>query len=299
MKRVIAMLVGGVVLGCGPGRDERAEAETQSAVDVVCTADGGLVAIPEAPEASNVAASGRTPGTLWTSNDEGTPVLLAVDEKGRVTGKVTLAGAERGDWEALAVAKCSAGSCLYVADIGDNDAKREAVTVYRVAEPLPADSVTADPQVFHATYPDGPHDAEAIWVTERREVFVVTKGEQGAIAVYQYPPESAQNGKTVELKRVAQLDDDPSRREMITDASISPDGKWVVLRSNKHLFFYRPDALRSGKPGTPRVYDLSDLKEPQGEGVAFGNDGVLYLTGEGGGKGRPGTLARLRCTLEG
>ena len=39
------------------------------------------------------------------------------------------------------------------------------------------------------------------------------------------------------------------------------------------------------------------LREPQGEGVAFADETTLYLVGEGGGKGRPGTLARMTCTF--
>jgi hypothetical protein len=42
--------------------------------------------------------------------------------------------------------------------------------------------------------------------------------------------------------------------------------------------------------------ELKALAGPQGEGVAFGPDNVLYLAGEGGGKSQPGTFARLTCT---
>jgi hypothetical protein len=31
--------------------------------------------------------------------------------------------------------------------------------------------------------------------------------------------------------------------------------------------------------------------------VTFASDTVLYLVGEGGGKSRPGTFARLSCTF--
>jgi hypothetical protein len=41
--------------------------------------------------------------------------------------------------------------------------------------------------------------------------------------------------------------------------------------------------------------DLKPLKEPQGEGVAFGPSNIVYVAGEGGGKSQPGTLAALSC----
>jgi hypothetical protein len=37
--------------------------------------------------------------------------------------------------------------------------------------------------------------------------------------------------------------------------------------------------------------------EPQGEGIAFGDERTIYLVGEGGGKSQPGTFARLACTF--
>ncbi len=43
--------------------------------------------------------------------------------------------------------------------------------------------------------------------------------------------------------------------------------------------------------------DLTPLDEPQGEGVAITNDGDVYLAGEGGGHGLPGTFAHLKCSL--
>jgi hypothetical protein len=43
--------------------------------------------------------------------------------------------------------------------------------------------------------------------------------------------------------------------------------------------------------------DLKGLDEEQGEGIAFAPDGSLVVTSEGGGKKKPATFARLRCSL--
>jgi hypothetical protein len=61
------------------------------------------------------------------------------------------------------------------------------------------------------------------------------------------------------------------------------------------VLFYPAAGLLAGKTPQPRSFDLRPLKERQGEGVAFGSDGVVYLVGEG--TGRSGTLAAIRCTL--
>ena len=65
---------------------------------------------------------------------------------------------------------CSGGSCLYIGDIGDNDAKRKRVTIYRVPEPEPtAQQPRPLDAVYHLTYPDGAHDAESLLDHFRRE----------------------------------------------------------------------------------------------------------------------------------
>ena len=81
----------------------------------------------------------------------------------------------------------------------------------------------------------------------------------------------------------------------VTDADTSADGNWVALRTNQELLFYRTHDLVSGASAQPRRFNLRGLGEPQGEGVASGADGIVYLIGEGG---KGGTFASLRCTLK-
>ena len=113
-------------------------------------------------------------------------MLFALDSKGTVTGRVRLTGAKVEDWEAIALGPCPAGSCIYVGDIGDNEAERDRITVYRVPEPEDA-IASATAEAIDASYPEGPHDAEALLVTPDGRLYVVTKGETGAVGLYRYP----------------------------------------------------------------------------------------------------------------
>jgi hypothetical protein len=254
------------------------------------------VELPDLPEASGVAVSRRTPGVLWAHNDGGEPVLFALDAQGTVTGRVRVAGAGVTEWEAMAVGPCSSGSCLFVADIGDNDAARRHITIYRVPEPTPAEPATRRAEAFHATYPDGAHDAEALFVTAEGDLFVVTKGETGHIALYRFP-QPLRAGSSVRLQQVAVLGAKTKKPNRITDASTSPDGRWIVLRTREAVTFYRTSDLTAGRRGEPLTFDVRELGERQGEGVALAAGGTVYLVSEGGGKKRPGTLARIDCTL--
>lgn len=253
----------------------------------LCTVATRLTPMRDLPEASGVALSRRTPTLLWSHNDSGQPLIVALDASGVVKGRVQVAGARVDDWEDISAGPCAQGSCLYIADIGDNNRARRQIVVYRVPEPRADDAMTQPAEPFEGVYPDGPHDAEALFVTGADDLFIVTKAADTATALYRFP-KPLRAGAPQRLELVARL---PIAR--VTGAGASPDGAWVALRTNEDVSFYPAGDLLAGKAGQPRRISLRSLREPQGEGVTIGTGGIVYLVGEG----RPGTLAGLRCTL--
>ena len=213
-----------------------------------------------------------------------------------MTGRVRVSGLRVDDWEAVAVGACPGGSCIYIADIGDNRAARKRITIHRVSEPSAEDSVAVK-DTFHATYPDGAHDAETLLVTPDGRLFIVTKGETGAVGLYRFPRE-LRPGATHQLERVGapRAAGKASLAERITDGAVSPDGTWVVLRTRQSFTFHRAADLFAGNWTDASRVDLKAIGETQGEGIAIAADGTVYLTGEGGGKSQPGTFARLACS---
>ena len=271
------------------------------------------------PEASGVAISGSRTGVLWSHND-GQPALYALGTDGSVKGRIIVAGARSGDFEAVAVGGCPHGNCVYLGDIGDNNGKRKDVTIYRFAEPGAGARETAGTESVRATYPDGPKDAEGMFVLGNGTVYIVSKGEKGPVALYRLP--EFKQGSSVQLTRVATLQASDAGNgkgkkgkgkgktdgeaaggrsvastRKVTDASVSPDGRWIALRTLNSVTFYRASELTSGEVREAFSYDLRSLGEAQGEGIALGPDGVVWLISEGGGKSKPGTLARLQCQL--
>jgi hypothetical protein len=278
------------------GRNGAAAAGGVAAGDSVCRVEEASVALPRRlSEASGIAAGLRTPGVLWSHNDSGEPLLYAFGNDGGALGEVRVAGATLEDWEDVASGPCAGGSCLYLADIGDNQASRANVTVYRLPEPAPTDRESRPAEAFHATYPDGPQDAEAFFVLPDGAIYIVTKGETGPIALYRFP-QPLRAGTSVALERVVELAGAERRRDRITGAAASRDGRWIALRTLHAVDFYHTAELLRGTPGTPIRVDLSALGEAQGEGVGWGPAGTLYLSSESGKKKTPGTLARLSCT---
>lgn len=285
--------------GSAPGDVTVEGAESRPGEGEVCTVSGAPRPLDGAiHESSGVAASRAHAGTFWTHNDSGDPVLYAVDAGGRTAGRVRITGAAVQDWEDVALAPCpGGGDCLYVGDIGDNDAERPSISVYRVPEPAPGAAASAPAQAIRLRYPDGPHDAEALFVLGGA-IHVVTKGESGSIALYR-APSSAGAETEATLERVRELSTSRVDRPLrITGADASADGAWVVMRTLEAAYVYPAAELAGSGAVHPRRVDLKELDEAQGEGIAFAPDGSLVITSEGAKKKSPATIARLSCRLQ-
>ena len=267
-----------------------------------CRADGALVALKNLPEASGVAVSRKSPGVIWSHNDSGEPTLRAFSADGASVGRLWVAKAAVEDWEDIDIGPCPDGSCIYVGDIGDNNAKRGSLTIYRVTEPDSLGDVRSQrTESMRLIYPDGPKDAESLAVLPNGSLFIVTKGERSSVMLYRTAGPFT-HGATARLEPVATIIEAArgvgvTRQERITGADASSDGRWIVLRSLSAIAFYRTSDLESGTVTEVLRYDVSAFGERQGEGVAFGTGGTVWLVSEGGGAGRPGTLAKLVCTL--
>ena len=250
----------------------------------------------ELGETSGVAIGRRDPDVLWTHND-GDSDLYALDREGRVLDRFDVPRLR--DWEDIEIADCAgAGSCLYLADTGDNAEARAPgrSRILRLAEPEVGTAGTVPAvDVFPIRFPDGPRDVEALFVLPGEVPYLVSKGGGAAVTVYRYPPPLRPD--TVTLVEVQRLTDGSvPLLDRVTGASASPDGSWVAVRTYQSLRFYRAraDTLVATDGG---LTNLRTLREIQGEGVGIGPDGLVVLSSEGGPLGGPPSLTLLRCRL--
>src|SRR5688500_6461068 len=119
-------------------------------------------------ESSGLAASRKHPGVYWTHNDSGNgPYVFAIQQDGHFLAEFPVASARNTDWEAIAI---DDQGRLFVADIGNNDLKRDRALVYRLDEPDPAAAPKGKGmalrvgQVIRLKYPAKPFDAESFFV---------------------------------------------------------------------------------------------------------------------------------------
>jgi hypothetical protein len=241
----------------------------------------GHVGAPEATELSGLARSASQPGVLWSHNDSGDrPRLFALRTDGSLIASLDVPGAEAVDWEDIAVGP---GGDLLVADIGDNDARRAAVDVYRIREPrLAAGATTTAPATrLRLTYPDGAHDAETLLADRRTgEIVIVTKALSGRSGVYAARVPARGVPASATLRRAGTLE--LGLGGLATAGDVSGDGRTVALRTYTTIFAWprRPGrslaaTLTGGRPcaGEARLG-----AEGQGEALALARDGRSFFT---------------------
>lgn len=253
---------------------------------------------PDLTESSGVISSGSAGRLLYTLNDSGnTPEIFAIDSSGRPLGRWRVPLVRNRDWEAISRGPCPAGTCLFLADIGDNTERQRSVVIYRVREPEfklfrgaeSAQPLALDSLVF--SYPDGAHDAEAIWVDASGDVSIVSKGRNGTINLY-WTPSSSFTGRPVvaQLRQSLPITPDQRLGRMVTDAALSPDGRRVAIRTYSEIWFF--PVAPAGRLATPVSCNVAGL-EKQGEGITWLDDRRLLLTSEA--VGGPGPIHIVTC----
>ena len=154
---------------------------SSNTVDTVATqfVAAGYLENPTIDEASGMTRSSRD-DQFWVINDGGSlPQLHAIGLDGSDYGSVLLENALNIDWEDLATFEDGDQYWLVVADIGDNSARRDAYTLYIVAEPGEEQlrsGTTSVQRSISFMYPDGPRDAESItFDAANQEILILTK----------------------------------------------------------------------------------------------------------------------------
>lgn len=248
-------------------------------------------------ESSGVAWSGVHPDVLWSHNDGGhDAAVYALDPEGRLLATIPVHGPENRDWEDLSTAGCGGGSCIYLADTGDNAEERPRVDLHRFPEPATLDGDPVEAETFPLLFPDGPRDVEAVFVLPGERVFFITKGRNHPVTVYRYPPPLTP-GEPVTLEEVQTLTDGPAPLpSQVTGAGAVDDGSIVAVRSYEALTFYAVEDGRLTPLEEGRV-NLRTLEEPQGEAVDVGPEGRVALTTEAGNFGGVAALRLLECSV--
>ena len=248
-------------------------------------------------ELSGIAASTLHPSVLYVHNDSGdSSRFFAIDTGGRLIAVCYFKGDPKlkplgvRDCEDMCLSKGpGGGSYVYVGDIGDNDAVRKSITIYRMHEPAVGETSTdgtsaaavqhLDSDPLYLRYPDGAHDAETLMAdTIDKLLYVVTKRED-SVSVYTTPL-LYKSGDNVTLTfRTRLFFKGTGQEKWITAGDISIGGDQVLLKSYTKVYYWhrnKGEAVWQTLQRGPR--ELPYIIEPQGEAICFGVPGAGYYT---------------------
>lgn len=251
-------------------------------------------------EASGLARSQRSPELLWSMNDGGSkPRLYAFDGSGFHRGRITLEDVKNDDWEDLASFTVDGTPYLLVADTGDNDAKRDAVSLHVVLEPDLAedDKVRFEPAwSIDFRYPDGPRDVEAVAIDPASERVLLLSKREWPPVLFEVPLFPPTDG-TIVAERLGPIESLPAptrqdREHAVftkewhwqpTGMDLSPDGRLAVILTYRGVYLYRVEpgaSLYESLSGQAYGFGLGNFRGA--ESVAFSADGdAIYVTLEG------------------
>jgi hypothetical protein len=248
LSRVSLLLVAGLFFAIIPASAVAEDTVAFTIKDARITESSGLAVDP----AGNI---------YWTVNDSGDRgVAYGIGLDGEVQGTLNYR-AQPFDVEAVAVHD----DRLYVADIGDNDRDRDFVRVFFFDNPR-ANGLTVTYHAYDFSYPDGPQNAETLLVNDSGRLFIVTKGQNGA--VYAAPRRPDRQGVN-ELKRLG------SAPSGVTDGTFLPGGDKIALLT--------PSAISVIDASTYQVLISSPVPpQPQAESLTLSLDQRSLLVGSEG-----------------
>jgi len=246
---------------------------------------------PRLPELSGLVAVGDQ---LLAINDGGDQLAVHLLDAACQVVDVHTAAVDPYDPEDLAVAP---DGTVWLADIGDNNAARPTVAML-VLRP---DGTTS---VYRLTYPDRPHDAEALLLAPDGTPYVVTKEPLGATGVYR-PAAPLVDGGTVAMAKVAEVNltftgtpggpVGQAGQLLVTGGAVAADGAHLALRTytDAYVWSLTGSDVVGALAAAPVRIALPD--SPQGEAITFSADNRNLLVAS---EGLPSSLTVVPLTAD-
>ncbi len=260
----------------------------------------GHLGLGSLDEASGLAISRGQAEVMWVNNDAGDSArVFAVGLDGANLGKFKLDNIDHVDYEDIAIgAGPLAGTdYLYVGDIGDNEAARGSISIYRFAEPTVdmkdnSTQTVNDVERIRLRYPDGSHDAETLMIDPMTGDLLIGSKREATFNLYRVTQDeiAAAGGEKITMRLESSVAAPglviPFFNHWATGGDISADGKIISVRTHHNVLFWQREAGQSigdamnGQPVTLGI----DGYQIQGEAIAFTPDGLGFYTvqeGEG------------------
>jgi hypothetical protein len=243
-------------------------------------------------EISGIAASGLNAGIYYVHNDSGdTSRFFAITPDGKLKSTIYFKGDSH---EELGVRDCEdiavgpgpvkGKSYVYMGDIGDNDAYRNFITVYRMEEQKSwtggKDSILkANAVPVHFRYPDGSRDAETLMIDPIEKLIYIVSKRSDSVTVYTSPLNFKPNDTLTLTKRCKLYFNGFRPFKWITAGDISKDGQQILLKDYVKVYYWKRENNEPIWQAMKRKpQELPYQQEKQGEAIGFTPDGKGYYT---------------------
>ncbi len=261
----------------------------------------GWLASNNLNEASGMQASYSRDGDFFVHNDDGEPVIYAIDSTGADVGSVIIVPAQNKDWEDITSIPVDDGRWLVIGDIGDNWSKRKSIKLYFIDEPQTGknDRYAGRQELKHwisLNYPDGPRDCESMaYDPVNKQILFLSKRDKPprlyaidlVTALSENHAELTLLGTTSSFRppTIADRAKWGGRTDWIsqpTGFDISADGSEAVVITYRSLYRFRrqpdEDWLTAMQRKPVEVVGFSAV---QNEAIAYSVDGKeIYVTTE-------------------
>lgn len=238
-------------------------------------------------ESSGIAFSILDPSCVWTHNDSGgIGQVLAFNQLGKYCGRAVLRRVRPADFEDMAAYTDPDGTPrLLVADVGDNDSKRNAVTLYLFDEPDPSDRAGVDWfQKVIVRYAGGSQNCESVTVDVKNNRILLLGKSPLFATLHQIPLPKRVVSKDpkklvteVKTKAIARL-----ALPMATGMDLDPNSGDLWISSYFQAYHFPSDSdtsLESRLKNPPRLIPMPKLR--QIEAIAVDDSGRVWVTSEG------------------
>ena len=242
------------------------------------------------PETSGLACSRTTPGYLWAHGDENlgdNRKIVAVKPDGTLamTVKIDSDTSDRDDWEDIATGVYDSKNLVFIGAFGDNDLQyKDNYFIYFLEEPaITSGTQTLSVSAIRFGYPDNKaHNAETLMYDNIEQmIYVADKVKDGICTLYRMPFRTDYGTERQTLTKVCELGNGSSFN-FLTAGDISPDGRWMAIKSKKHVLLWERQGNESlsetaqRRPVQIKAYE----KETQGESIAWADASTFYTTSD-------------------
>lgn len=291
MKRIILCIVAGLVSATITWAADglNYDGNTLNLNNDFTRTECGTMAKKVMPETSGFACSRQTSGYIWAHGDENTgsnKKIVAIQPSGTLAMTVTISGDPgRDDWEDIATGIYGGKNYVFIGAIGDNDLQfKDSYYIYFFEEPaITSASKEVSVKYIRFGYPDNKaHNTETLMYDNVEQIFyIVDKVKSGVCTLYSLPFKTDYGTSTQTLTKVCELGSG-SKFNYCTGGDISPDGKWMLIKSKPYTLMWERQGSESLSQTAQRlpVQIAAYQEEAQGEAIAWLDSTTFYTTSD-------------------